>query len=76
MLFWYILSGINNEFAPGKACWALQESQGNRVVRESWRERGGEHTETLKSNKVRNTAEVKERTDHGCSGTVSSFAHP
>lgn len=34
MLFCYIFSGINNEYAPGKACWALQQSQGNRVVRE------------------------------------------
>lgn len=46
MLFWYIFSSINNEYALGKTCWALQESQGNRVVRESQRGRGGEGVQT------------------------------
>lgn len=56
-MFRYIFSGINNEYAPGKACWALRESQGNRVVRE--RQRESEQTEKLLE--VRDTAEEKEK---------------
>ncbi len=63
MLFWYIFSGINNEYAPGKACWALQESQGNRAVRETQGERDGEseQTEKLKNSWKSGTQQRKER---------------